>query len=177
MNTKLLCTLFGLMAGVILSNSAHAALYDNGDGLIYDSINNITWLADADYATTSGADYGYPFPIQYVASDFAHNLNYQGITGWRLPTVTLAHHIDPLTGEEFTPSYVVSTEFSRFFSQFTANNVSFFKNFSTTAIYWTQTYADDTSNAYIGSFSRGDGTSDVYTYGLGTWAGRYMMGM
>jgi hypothetical protein len=36
------------------SMSAQSALIDRGDGLIYDSDQNITWLQDANYAFTNG---------------------------------------------------------------------------------------------------------------------------
>ncbi len=36
------------------SMSAQSALIDRGDGLIYDSNQNITWLQDANYAFTNG---------------------------------------------------------------------------------------------------------------------------
>ena len=41
---------------VVISSSSHAALYDRGNGLIYDDVLNITWLQDANYAQTSGYD-------------------------------------------------------------------------------------------------------------------------
>lgn len=42
--------------GIMLSASlqANAVLIDRGNGLIYDDYFNITWLADANYAATSG---------------------------------------------------------------------------------------------------------------------------
>ena len=41
---------------VVISSSSHAALYDRGNGLIYDDVLNITWMQDANYAKTSGYD-------------------------------------------------------------------------------------------------------------------------
>ena len=45
-----------LSSGVlaISVSSANAALIDRGNGLIYDSYLNITWLQDANYSVTSG---------------------------------------------------------------------------------------------------------------------------
>jgi hypothetical protein len=54
-----LCAMVLLLGFVGTSN---AFLYDRGNGLIYDSDQNITWLQDANYAQTSGYDdslYGY----------------------------------------------------------------------------------------------------------------------
>jgi hypothetical protein len=42
--------------GLALSTSAHATLIDRGNGMIYDSDQDITWLQDANYAMTSGYD-------------------------------------------------------------------------------------------------------------------------
>ena len=53
----------------------------------YDSALNITWLADANYAQTSGrvpnGGMGWADTSAWVAG-----LNFNGISGWRLPTVT-----------------------------------------------------------------------------------------
>ena len=38
----------------VLPFTANAALYDRGNGLIYDDVLDITWLQDANYAKTSG---------------------------------------------------------------------------------------------------------------------------
>ena len=68
--------------------SAHAALIDRGNGMIYDTDLNITWLKDANYPYTSGS-----VEIQAMtwndAMTWVANLNYRGITGWRLPTTPL----------------------------------------------------------------------------------------
>lgn len=79
----LLCT------ACALPGVASAALIDRGGGLIYDTDLNITWLADANYAYTSGYD-------QQDATDglmtyayamaWAEQLTYGGFTDWRLPT-------------------------------------------------------------------------------------------
>ena len=42
----------------VLTLSANAALYDRGNGLIYDDILDITWLQDANYAATQFAATG-----------------------------------------------------------------------------------------------------------------------
>ena len=41
---------------LLCSSQAFGALYDRGDGLIYDDVLDITWLQDANYALTSGFD-------------------------------------------------------------------------------------------------------------------------
>lgn len=41
-------------AMVALTGAAQAALVNRGGGMIYDTTRNITWLADMNYASTSG---------------------------------------------------------------------------------------------------------------------------
>lgn len=43
---------FSCIVLITLSSSASAKLFNRGGGLIYDSALNVTWLADANYATT-----------------------------------------------------------------------------------------------------------------------------
>lgn len=54
MKNKLMTLGFALLLGV--AGSANAGLIDRGDGMIYDDDFDITWLADANYAQTSGYD-------------------------------------------------------------------------------------------------------------------------
>lgn len=80
-----------LVAGLSLSGAAQAALHDRGGGLIYDDVLNVTWLADASYAQTSGHDadglmtlsaaFNWVSDLSY--SDSMRNATY---TDWRLPT-------------------------------------------------------------------------------------------
>jgi hypothetical protein len=66
----------------------------NGFEAYYDQTLDITWLADANYALTSG--YGTLHPAVNPdgsmpwssALAFASNLNIAGVTGWRLPVMT-----------------------------------------------------------------------------------------
>ena len=39
---------------IVMINQSDAELIDRGGGLIYDTVLNITWLQDANYAKTSG---------------------------------------------------------------------------------------------------------------------------
>ena len=80
-----------LLAGILVSGAAQAALLDRGGGLIYDTLLNITWLQDANYAKTSGYDSD-GVMTWYEASTWASSLsfydNVRNITysDWRLPT-------------------------------------------------------------------------------------------
>jgi hypothetical protein len=68
------------------SLGAQAALYDRGNGMIYDSTQNITWLQDANYAQTSNYFYAdsYGQMNWSQANTWANNLVYGGFSNWRL---------------------------------------------------------------------------------------------
>jgi hypothetical protein len=87
--TQTALKLTALAAVITLSTlNANAALYDRGNGMIYDSTQNITWLQDANYAKTSGYDAdGYMTWQQ--STDWAANLTYGGFTDWRLSSAGL----------------------------------------------------------------------------------------
>ena len=72
-------------AGLLASGAAQATLFDRGGGMIYDSDLNITWLADANYAQTSGYDADGRMNWG-AANTWADNLVYGGYSDWRLPT-------------------------------------------------------------------------------------------
>ena len=72
-----------LLASTCLVNVANAALIDRGNGMIYDSTQDITWLQDANYAFTSG--YDTDGRMTWDASvAWAENLNFGDFTDWRL---------------------------------------------------------------------------------------------
>ena len=79
-------------AALVVSTSTNAALIERLGGLAYyDDVADITWLADENYAWTTGYDqtlYGYDNHGGLTWSDantWAANLNVAGVTGWRLP--------------------------------------------------------------------------------------------
>lgn len=79
--------------GILAAPAAQAQLFDRGGGLIYDSVQNITWLADANYAKTSGYDedgrMNWNEANAWVGGlaihDAVRNVTY---SDWRLPTLT-----------------------------------------------------------------------------------------
>ena len=73
--------IFGLT--ISLSLSTNAALYDRGNGMIYDDVLDITWLQDANYAYTSGYDDDGIMSWDN-AKAWADNLVYRGYDDWRL---------------------------------------------------------------------------------------------
>jgi hypothetical protein len=84
--------------------SANASLYDRGNGLVYDDVLDITWLKDANYASTSNYtqdnDNGVTIKSNgrmdwFEASNWAGQLEYAGFSDWRLPTLA------PQNGSEY----------------------------------------------------------------------------
>ena len=65
-----------IVLAVCTCGSAQANLIDNGGGLIYDTVLNITWYDNPNYVTHVYGDY-----VTWVES-----LNVGGVTGWRFPT-------------------------------------------------------------------------------------------
>lgn len=73
---------------------AHAALEgrdadknpDNGFEAYYDTVLDITWLTDAGYAGTTGFAETGDLPWSQAVA-WAQSLDFQGVTGWRLPSV------------------------------------------------------------------------------------------
>ena len=91
---KTLKTWVAAAALVALTGAAQAALVDRGGGMIYDTTRNITWLADMNYAQTSGhTGTGVNANGRMTwdaATAWANNLVYGGFSDWRLPTLNPA---------------------------------------------------------------------------------------
>ncbi len=92
---------------ISLSGVAQADLIDRGNGLIYDSAQDITWLQDANYAKTSGYAAANATDTRYTAhtnttntilpsgrmgwtaaNTWVNQLVYEGFDDWRLPTLS-----------------------------------------------------------------------------------------
>jgi hypothetical protein len=95
---KYLATIVGLLLGLI-AGGANAALYSRAGGtMVYDDVLKITWLADWNYAATSGyasANAGGSGTNQIqsdgrmgwdAARTWSANLVVDGYGGWRLPS-------------------------------------------------------------------------------------------
>ena len=88
MNTKFLTTAAVVLA-LSLSTGAQASLVARTGGMVYDTVNNITWAADANLAQTSGYDAdGLMTWANAVA--WADQLTLGGYTDWSLPTTVPA---------------------------------------------------------------------------------------
>jgi len=182
-----------LLAVLLLSAvPAFAGLINRGNGLIYDTTLNITWLQDANYAMTSGtalpcapgarecnpAAGNMPWD---QANAWANQLVYGGYDGWRLPD---AHNQDG-TGPDITPS--PGSEMGHMFynnlggrrgafpgAEFIDENgnVVSFLNLSSGDTWWLGDEWDDGSiSAWY--FVIGYGESSGNQYGMEKWRARY----
>lgn len=71
---------------LLLAASAQAALLDRGNGMIFDTASNLTWLQDANAAQTLGADADGMMDWS-AASSWVAQLSHGGFDDWRLPVV------------------------------------------------------------------------------------------
>ncbi len=92
---------FGLLAGLLFAGLANGTLIDRGNGLIYDTVLNITWLQDANPCVTLSncvnPNPGMGFMTWTDANTWASNLVYQGFSDWRLPYISVAAGAGPTT--------------------------------------------------------------------------------
>ena len=86
LSTAVMICVFFALPGI-----ANAALVDRGGGLIYDTDLNITWLADANYAYTSGYDtqdatdglmtHAYAM-ASYTPTNRTNNIGFRVVRSW-----------------------------------------------------------------------------------------------
>ena len=98
--TQRLLPVLAVSAGLALSSPSEAYLVDRGHGLVYDTVLDVTWLLDANYAKTSGY---HPTGLMTweEANAWAGSLSYGGHSNWRLPTLT------PVNGVAFQYDFAV----------------------------------------------------------------------
>lgn len=97
---KCITRMLSAFALVAISMPSGAALLDRGGGMIYDTVLNITWLQDANYAQTSGHDDGRM--TWDNANKWAADLVYGGYDDWRLPTALNPDGTGPCAGLDCT---------------------------------------------------------------------------
>lgn len=89
---KQLKTWAAAAAMLALTSAAQSALVNRGGGMIYDTTRNLTWLADMNYAQTSGhtgTGVNANGTMNWAAAtNWAANLVYGGFDDWRLPTLS-----------------------------------------------------------------------------------------
>lgn len=131
--------------GLLSSGVLQAALYDRGGGLIYDDVLNITWLADANYAQTSGYDSDGAMNFS-AANTWAGDLSYGGYSDWRLPTALNQDGSGPCVGHSCTNSEMGHMYYNNMGASFgggilsgsNTTNLALFTNLQSD-IYWSGT--------------------------------------
>ncbi len=158
--TKWLAT---TLVGAALAGTAQAGLIDRGGGMIYDTTLDITWLADWNYASTSGFDADGAMNWT-TANSWANNLVYGGFSDWRLPSSLNANGSGPCgpafncTGSEMGHMFYVNwgaTANNSFSTGTNAANLALFSNV-VSFIYWSGTeYAPNQSEAWFFNVTQG----------------------
>jgi len=147
--------LLSLLLALVIAENSEAALYDRGNGMIYDDVLGITWLEDANYAKTSGyRDDDNGMMTWDEAMAWADQLNYKGYTDWRLP-ITPFDSFNSSAGFNITSSemgymyYVNLNEVS----QDGIDQMSFFNDI-VPRFYWSSTQYDN-NHAWGFNFQNG----------------------
>ncbi|MGY6275223.1 Lcl domain-containing protein [Methylomonas sp. MgM2] len=146
--------LSALLTGGI-SMSANAALLDRGNGMLYDTVLNVTWLQDANYAKTSGYDADGKLDW-YGAVAWAEQLEFGGYGDWRLPS------IKPVNGVAYNENFTDDGSSDYAFnvsSQQSELGYMYFVNLGLTAFQ----FPDGSDNPNFGIYRNGDtgGQNDV----------------
>ena len=173
--------IFGLAC--VSATTTQAALVDRGGGLIYDTDFNITWLADANYAMTSGYDPS-GLMVWSQAMTWASNLSYGGYTDWRLPTTVQPDATCSIQGGvSYGLNCTGSAMGHLFYTELggTANfpissspdpDLALFTNVQSD-VYWSGTEsAADTNLAWVGDFSGGGQFEINKSFSYYAWAVR-----
>ena len=165
-----------ITSALVLSTSANAALVERLDGLAYyDDVADLTWLADANYALTSGYDDN-GFMQWADANSWAAGLDIGGVTGWRLA------HTDASCGGTYAYNCTDSEMGNLFYNvlggsegssiDVTHNsNYDLFSDIQTTD--WTATEYAAIPDTYAWAFLPGSGgeqTPFQKTYYFNAWA-------
>lgn len=94
---KISMCLCGILLILLVSGVANAVLIDRGNGLVYDTVYDITWLSDTNYAQTS--DYDSDGLMNWSqAMAWADQLVFGGYDDWRLPTALDSNGDTPING-------------------------------------------------------------------------------
>jgi len=169
---QILVALSVTLIGLGLAGTADAALVPRlGGQAYYDDVADLTWLADANYAQTSGYDAD-GFMTWQVANDWAVGLDVVGVTGWRLATTDPAVRGLNQTGSEMGDLFYNVLGGSVGSSITTTHNANYdlFSHVHSD-IYWSATeYASNVTNAWL--FIMRDGFQDIVNkkYSFYGWA-------
>jgi hypothetical protein len=138
------------------SGAARSELIDKGNGLIYDTILDITWLTYANYAGVT--------MTWYDAVSWADDLVYSGYDDWRLPTSDASCTGSGCTGSEMGNLY--------YYYNITSDTPLMFTDVKP-YMYWSATeYGQDTTEAWRFNFGTGYQGTSLKTYTRYAWAVR-----
>jgi len=144
-----------LSIAILLSTTmANATLYSRAGGtMIYDSEYDVTWLADANYAKSSG----YDADGQMVWSEavaWADQLIYGGFDDWRLPTALNQDGSGPQGGGDSELYHLTQLLWGNIgggaggvLTTNHSENYNLFQNIQDT-MYWSSTYSSDPQNTH-----------------------------
>ncbi|MGZ8218628.1 Lcl domain-containing protein [Methylomagnum sp.] len=160
-----------LLAGLTLSTTASAGLFTRPGGMVYDSDLNITWLADANYALTSGYDADGVMNWD-AAVAWSDQLVYGGYSDWRLPTSETCFGYD-CTDSELGHLFYSELGVTAYNSILTGNatELAKFTNIQS-YLYWSGTeYAPDPIDAwsfdtYVGFQGRDGKLFELYAWAV-----------
>lgn len=143
---------------LVLSTNVNAALLERLGGLAYyDDVANLTWLADANAAMTSGYDADGRMNWQQ-SMDWAAGLTVGGVDGWRLPDSDTCLYYDCTGSEMGNLYYNVLGNTSG--SGSLRTNDGPFSNIQNYSYYWSATEY----NAGARDFSMYDGIQGIIDY-------------
>lgn len=162
------------LAWQVAAGNANAALHARDGGMVYDDEFNITWLADMNYAKTSG--YSKDGRLDWVrATQWAADLSYGGYSDWRLPTLNPTDTTCTDSGINGGGFNCSGGELSHLFVADLGNlaqatpdddappptaeqlaNFALFSN-AQSYIYWSGTLANDVYNSYAWFFAANSG--------------------
>lgn len=162
-----------LLLSLLLSSAsiANSALLDRSNGMIYDDVLGITWLADASYAKTSGYDDDGRISFD-EANIWAEQLSYGGFDDWRLhkasqPSDTCENGVGydyDCIQNELVYMFMVNLGFKDIPQPVTSyipnENYYLFQNLNLTVPYWSGTLMIP-STAEFGYYTTGLGQAGV----------------
>ncbi len=168
------------------AGTAQAALVARNGGMVYDTTLDITWLADWNYAKTSGHDAD-GLMNWGEAKDWADNLVFGGYDDWRLPTIgqpdttcSFNYTVDGVTA--YVGSGCTAREFAHLFhydlgpmpgtnslSEVTIANRALLTNFKSSD-YWSQSEFAPLAHVAWATVLNGVGSQSIIDKRNGTYA-------
>ena len=172
MNTKLLTAAAAVLA-FSLSTGAQASLVARTGGMVYDTVNNITWAANANLAQTSGYDADGRMTWA-AAVAWADQLTLGGFTDWSLPTTVPAVIGINRKGSQMGDLFYNQLGGAAYESIITIHNANYdlFTNVQD-YVYWSgSVYESNLSKAWVFATNNGNQANNAKTGQFYAWAVR-----